>query len=250
MTGKRIGYIRVSTTDQNPERQLEGVALDKRFIDKASGKSTDRPQLQLMLEFIREDDILFVHSMDRMARSLRDLHRLVDTIISAKVSIHFIKENLVFNSMTNAVSNLTLSLMGAFAEFEHTLIKERQREGIAIAKAQGKFKGSKKKLKPEQIEIIKRYAENHTSKTRLAFDLGIHVDTLYRYLRELGVDYYVKENMAKRFSKRKFDNENSDNRYTRCGKNNDVVLAGSTTEEAREKCQNSTGSSAELPIST
>lgn len=84
MTGKRIGYIRVSTVEQNPDRQLEKVQLDKKFIDYASAKSQDRPQLQAMLEFAREDDVIIVHSMDRLARNLRDLKELVDELVSRK----------------------------------------------------------------------------------------------------------------------------------------------------------------------
>lgn len=185
MSGKRIGYIRVSTTDQNPDRQLENVSLDKKFIDFASAKSTDRPQLKAMLEFVREDDIVVVHSMDRLARNLRDLRALVDQLVGSSIQVHFLKENLIFSGQDNAMSNLMLSLMGAFAEFEYAFIKERQKEGIAAAKKNGKFKGTKKKLNNEQIETLKKEIQTRKSKSQIAVDLGISRFTLYRYLEKI-----------------------------------------------------------------
>ena len=115
MTGKRIGYIRVSTLEQNPERQLENIPLDKKFIEYATARSTDRPQLKAMLDFIREDDIVMVHSMDRLARNLIDLRSLVDKMVSNKIQVCFIKENLTFGEKENPISMLLLSIMGAFA---------------------------------------------------------------------------------------------------------------------------------------
>lgn len=188
MTGKRVGYIRVSTADQNPERQLEGIKLDKKFIDYASAKDTNRPQLRMMLDFIREDDIVIVHSMDRLARTVRDLLTLVDKLISNKIQVHFIMENLIFSGQDNAMSNLLLSVMGAFAEFEYAFIKERQAEGIKIAKANGKFKGSKKKLNKEKIEILKNELKTHKHKSQIAKELGIGRATFYRYIKNLGID--------------------------------------------------------------
>jgi DNA invertase Pin-like site-specific DNA recombinase len=183
--GKRIGYIRVSTIDQNPDRQLEGIELDKKFIDHASAKSTDRPQLKNMLEFVREDDTVIIHSMDRLARNLFDLRNLVDSLVKQKIQVHFIKENLVFNGSDCAMSNLLLSLMGAFAEFEYAFIKERQREGIAVAKKQGKFKGSKFKLDDEKIELLKKRMKSRDSKSQIAEEFGISRFTLYRYLEKI-----------------------------------------------------------------
>lgn len=147
MPGQRIGYIRVSSFDQNPERQLEGVQLDRTFTDKASGKDTKRPQLKAMLEFIREGDTVIVHSMDRLARNLDDLRRMVRDLTAKGISIQFVTENLVFSSdQSNHTSNLMLSVMGAFAEFERAIIRERQREGIELAKKRGVYKGRKKIL--------------------------------------------------------------------------------------------------------
>jgi len=182
MTGKRIGYIRVSTAEQNPDRQLEGVQLNKKFIDYASARSTNRPQLNLMLEFIREDDIVIVHSMDRLARNVKDLKNLVEGFLLRKIKIHFLKENLQFNGENSALANLMLHMMGAFAEFEYAFIKERQREGVEIAKKKGKYKGAKKKLNPEKLEILKSELKTRKSKSEIAKELGISRATLYKYL--------------------------------------------------------------------
>lgn len=187
MTGKRIGYIRVSTIEQNPDRQLKGISVDKKFIDYASAKSTDRPQLKCMLDFVREDDVIVVHSMDRLARNLRDLKQLVDDLVSRKIQVHFLKENLQFSGETSATSTLILHLMGAFAEFEYAFIRERQKEGIEIARKKGKFKGMKKKLDDDKIEIMKAELKTNKSKKNIAEDLGISRFTLYRYIALLGI---------------------------------------------------------------
>lgn len=128
MTGQRIGYIRVSTFDQNPERQLEGVKVDRAFSDKASGKDVKRPQLEALISFARTGDTVVVHSMDRLARNLDDLRRIVQTLTQRGVHIEFVKEHLSFTGEDSPMANLMLSVMGAFAEFERALIRERQRE--------------------------------------------------------------------------------------------------------------------------
>ncbi|AUK09186.1 recombinase family protein [Escherichia coli] len=144
MTGQRIGYIRVSTFDQNPERQLEGVKVDRAFSDKASGKDVKRPQLEALISFARTGDTVVVHSMDRLARNLDDLRRIVQTLTQRGVHIEFVKEHLSFTGEDSPMANLMLSVMGAFAEFERALIRERQREGIALAKQRGAYRGRKK----------------------------------------------------------------------------------------------------------
>ena len=184
MPGQRIGYIRVSSFDQNPERQLEGVQLDRTFMDKASGKDTKRPQLKAMLEFIREGDMVIVHSMDRLARNLDDLRRMVQDLTAKGISVQFISENLVFSSdKSNHASNLMLSVMGAFAEFERAIIKERQREGIELAKKRGVYKGRKKSLSVDQIAHLKQRAVSGESKTKLANEFGISRETIYQYIK-------------------------------------------------------------------
>src|SRR2546427_940983 len=131
MTGQQIGYIRVSSVDQHPERQLDGIALDQSFIDKASGKDVDRPQLAALMTFVRSGDTIVVHSMDRLARNLDDLRRVVQGLTSRGVRIQFLKEHLTFAGDDSPMAHLMLSVMGAFAEFERALIRERRRRGRA-----------------------------------------------------------------------------------------------------------------------
>lgn len=188
MTGKRIGYIRVSTVDQNPDRQLENISLEKKFVDYASAKSTNRPQLKAMLDFVREDDIVIVHSMDRLARNLKDLKEIVDHLVSKNVQVQFVKENMIFSGENSALATLMLHMMGAFAEFEYAFIRERQREGIEIAKRKGKFRGSTKKLNSEKVEILKKELLTRKSKSQIALDLGVSRFTLYRYIHKLEMD--------------------------------------------------------------
>ena len=181
--GKTIGYIRVSTVEQNTSRQLEGITLDKEFTDKCSGKDTKRPSLQLMLDYVRDGDIVYVHSMDRLARNLEDLRKIVSILAEKKVRIHFVKESLIFNGEDSPMANFMLNIMGAFAEFERALIRERQKEGIAIAKKDGKYRGRSKCLTPEQLQEIKQLVADRYKKTEIAERFGISRDTLYRYLR-------------------------------------------------------------------
>lgn len=183
MKGQRVGYIRVSTEDQNTDRQLEGVDLDKVFTDKISGKDTNRPDLQRMLEFIREGDIVIIHSMDRLARNLDDLRRMVKDLTSKGIKVQFVKENLIFTGEDSPMSNLLLSLLGAVAEFERALIRERQKEGIAAAKKNGVYGGRKKVLQPNQVVELKRRAGAGEKRAALARELGISRETLYQYLR-------------------------------------------------------------------
>jgi len=142
MTGQRVGYIRVSTLDQEAGRQLEGIELDRTFTDHASGKDIKRPQLEQLLSFVRSGDTVIVHSMDRLARNLDDLRRIVQTLTVKAVRIEFVNERLTFTGEDSPMSSLMLSVMGAFAEFERSLIKERQREGIALAKKRGAYQTS------------------------------------------------------------------------------------------------------------
>lgn len=137
----RVGYIRVSSVDQNLDRQLDGVALDKVFTEKLSGATTDRPQLQAMLDYVREGDVILVHSIDRLARSLADLLKLVEDLTKRRVHICFDKEKLEFTGEDNPTQHLMLQMMGAVAQFERAMIKERQREGIVKAKERGAYKG-------------------------------------------------------------------------------------------------------------
>src|SRR5476651_2708973 len=155
MTGQRIGYVRVSSLGQNTERQLEGVQIDRVFNDNVSGKDVNRPGLQEMLEFVREGDTVVVHSMDRLARNLDDLRRTVQALTKRGVTVEFQHEHLTFTGEDAPMSNLLLSVMGAFAEFERSLIRERQLEGIALAKLRGAYKGRKKVLTTTDLAAIR-----------------------------------------------------------------------------------------------
>ena len=184
MVGQRIGYVRVSSVEQNTDRQLEGLELARTFTDKASGKDTQRPELEQLLKFVREGDTVVVHSMDRLARNLDDLRRLVADLTKRGVKIQFIKESLTFTGEDSPMSNLLLSVMGAFAEFERALIRERQREGVALAKQRGAYKGRKKTLSPQDVAVLKKRIEAGETKAKVARDLGLSRETLYQYLRE------------------------------------------------------------------
>jgi DNA invertase Pin-like site-specific DNA recombinase len=186
MAGKKVGYIRVSTKDQKVERQLDNIDLDIIFTDYASGIKANRPKLQEMLNYVRDGDIVFVHSMDRLARNLDDLRKIIQTITGKGAQIRFIKESLEFISNSSPMSNLMLSLMGAFAEFEHSLIRERQMEGINKAKARGAYK-KEQSLSDSQISEIKSRLTHETSymkvnRSKLAKEFGISRTTLYNYL--------------------------------------------------------------------
>ena len=182
MNTHKVGYVRVSSLDQNPDRQLENLKLDRVFIDKASGKDTVRPQLTEMLAYVREGDTIVVHSMDRLARNLLDLRTMVQDLTRRGVRVEFVKEALTFTGDDSPMSHLLLSVMGAVAEFERELIRERQREGIALAKKRGAYKGRRKALNKVQIEELSRRIDAGESKADLLQEFGITRQTLYRYL--------------------------------------------------------------------
>lgn len=186
--GQVVGYIRVSTLDQNTSRQeeqLKGFHLDETFIDKASGKDTFRPQLQAALKHIRKGDTFIVHSMDRLARNLDDLRGIVKGLTDKGVTVQFVKESMIFTGEDSPMSKLMLSVMGAFAEFERSLIKERQREGIAIAKANGVYVGRKKSLSSAQaLQMVEKDKANQgKNRAALAREYGLSRETIYQYLR-------------------------------------------------------------------
>ena len=186
MKGQKIGYIRVSSVDQNIGRQLEGIEVDRTFIDKASGKNTDRPKFQEMLNYVREGDMIVVHSMDRFARSLKDLVTEVDQLVKRGVAIQFLKENITFTAQATPIDNLMLQLLGAFAQFEREIILERQKEGIKLAAAQGKYKGRVHKLNTEKTHALQQAWKEgkYSSKVALGKAFGISRQAVYRYLKK------------------------------------------------------------------
>lgn len=183
MSGQQVAYLRVSTLLQNTARQLDGVLLDKVFEDKASGKNTERPQLTACLAHLREGDTLHVHSMDRLCRNLDDLRRIVKDLTCRGVVVRFHKEGLSFTGEDSPMSNLLLSMLGAVAEFERSIILERQREGIQIAKGEGKYKGRKPSLTTERVLELQRRAGAGEKKAALAREFGISRETVYTYVK-------------------------------------------------------------------
>lgn len=180
----RVAYIRVSSESQNTDRQLSEVQVDRTFAEKVSGKSLNRPELQEMVAFIRDGDEVHVHSLDRLARNLQDLLKLTEQITAKGASLHFHKENLSFKGgSADPMAKLLLGVLGSFAEFERSLILERQREGIAQAKAKGAYRGSKPKLSKEQIDELKAKVANGEKKAVVARSYGISTQTLYTYLK-------------------------------------------------------------------
>jgi len=173
----------VSTLDQNTARQLDGVVVDKTFTDSASGRDVNRPQLAALLGFVRAGDSVIVHSMDRLARNLDDLRRIVRELTAKGVQVQFVKEQLTFTGEDTAMANLLLSVMGAFAEFERQLGKERQREGIALAKQRGAYRGRKRAFTDDQVNQLRQRAGAGETKTALARTFGVSRETVYQYLR-------------------------------------------------------------------
>ena len=180
---RTYGYIRVSSITQNTERQLVDVVCDKIFTDKVSGKSVKRPALTDLLSRLRSGDTLVVHSMDRLARNLDDLRKLVNDLTAKDVEIKFIKEGITISHDESSMNTLILSVMGAFAEFERALLRERQLEGIAIAKKQGKYRGRKPALSDLQVVELKQRVANGESKSKVAKAFHISRETLYKYLK-------------------------------------------------------------------
>jgi DNA invertase Pin-like site-specific DNA recombinase len=190
MPGQVIGYVRVSSAEQNPDRQSIGIreALgrepDRWFTDHASGASTGRPALTALLAHVRDEDTVFVTSMDRLARSVVDLEQLVTRLTEEGVTVRFLKEGLTFRSTTHAdpLAVFQLQILGAVAQLERALIRDRQREGIAAAKARGVYRGQRRRLTPAQIEAAAEQIRAGIPKTVLARRLGVARQTLYTAL--------------------------------------------------------------------
>ena len=180
-----IGYVRVSTVEQNEARQLEslkGYDIDKWYTEKVSGKDLNRPKLQEMLEFVRECDTIYIHDFSRISRSVKDLLSLIDTLEAKKVHLVSVKESL---DTSTPAGRLMLTMIGAINEFERANLLERQAEGIAIAKAKGKYKGRKAiEINEAFIEGYNKYLARKLSKSALAKELGISRPTLDKLINE------------------------------------------------------------------
>lgn len=181
--GHDVGYVRVSSFSQNTDRQLDGITLERVFEEKASAKDAKRPVLQECISYLRAGDCLHVHSIDRLARNLIDLQTIVTMLNDKGVSVTFHKENLTFTGTNNNPMNkLMLQMMGAFAEFERALIKERQREGIAQAQKKGIKIGRQPVLRDAQVEEIRARVDGGESKSALAKEYCVARQTIYSAL--------------------------------------------------------------------
>ena len=177
-----FNYIRVSTVTQNTERQLIDVACDRQYVDTCSGKDKERPELQAILLNLRAGDHINVHELSRLARNTKDLLSIVEEILYKKASIHFHKENLRFapDAEADPFQKLMLTMLGAISTFERDLMLERQREGIAIAKAKGKYKGKRSRFNKDEFADIKERFSKADNKAALARELGMSRSYLYK----------------------------------------------------------------------
>lgn len=179
-----IAYIRVSTVEQNEQRQIEAMKpfnIEKWFIEKISAKDTNRPKLQELLEFAREGDTIHIHDFSRLARSTKDLLDIVEQLTQKNIYLVSNKENINTSTPTG---KLMLTMIGAINEFERCNLLERQREGIAIAKRNGKYTGGKRKNVPNFENGYQRYLRREISKVALAKELRISRPTLDKLIKE------------------------------------------------------------------
>lgn len=188
----KVAYVRVSTVEQNEARQVEALekyGIEKWFCEKVSGKSADRPELKKLLEYVREGDVVYIHDFSRLARNTKDLLEIAEELERRGITLVSNKENI---DTGTATGKLMLTMIGAIAEFERQNLLERQREGIAIAKREGKYKGRKAIDIPDFDIHYKRYMSREVSKIKLAEELNVSRPTLDKLIRE-----YEKEAQTK-----------------------------------------------------
>ena len=186
-TGQRLGYKRVSTIDQHTDRQLEGITLDRCFEDKATGRNTDRPGLQAAMEWARAGDTLVVWSMDRLGRSTRDMLRIIDDLTAKGVSIEFCKESLTFRGDDSPMNRLILTVLSAVYECELGHIRERQKEGVALARAKGVYKGRSPAIRANNGKLaeLQNLISQNTPVATMARQLNVSRQTIYSQLATL-----------------------------------------------------------------
>ena len=185
MSHQLIGYVRVSSQGQNTARQLQGIELDMEFIDKVTGSNMNREKLQECILYARKGDTVIVESIDRLARNLRDLQEIITTITNKGAIVKFIKENLTFTGNDDAMSTLMLQMMGAFAEFERTMIRSRQRDGIDAAKKAGKHLGRPNKIDNKFLNVVKEKKDSCQSIRSIAKDMNVSRATIYKALEKI-----------------------------------------------------------------
>lgn len=181
----KVGYIRVSSHEQNTDRQLaELFDLDRVFMDKMTGKTRERPQLTEMMGFVREGDTLYVHHVERLGRDTRDLLNIVHELTSKGVIVTFVSNNLTFTGKDDdLMSKLMFAVLSAVAEFDRGNRARSAKEGIHLAKAKGVYTGRKASLTPEQAQEVKREFERGVSPSKLASRYGVHRSTIYGYAK-------------------------------------------------------------------
>lgn len=183
----KVAYVRVSTVEQNEQRQVEGIKaradIDRWYIEKVSAKDTNRPKLKEMLDYVREGDTIYIHDFSRLARSTKDLLEIVEILNNKGVSLVSNKESI---DSSTATGKLMLTMIGAIAEFERANLLERQKEGIAIAKREGKFKGGQVKKIDDSLwnKHYSRYKNREINKTQLAKELNISRPTLDKLIKD------------------------------------------------------------------
>ncbi len=179
-----IGYIRVSTYEQNTDRQLHAVPLDKVFEEKISAAAQSRPALKSCMDYLREGDTLHVHSIDRLARSLIELQTTVQELNNKGVAVHFHAENMLFPSKSEGapapMQELLFQILGAFAQFERNLIRERQQEGIERAKKEGRKLGRPSKISEKDKATIREKFKAGASPAAIAEEMGVNVWSVYK----------------------------------------------------------------------
>jgi DNA invertase Pin-like site-specific DNA recombinase len=179
MKSQVVGYIRVSSQGQNTARQLQGIELDREFIDIVSGVKIERENLSSCIDYVRAGDTLVVDSIDRLARNLRGLQDILNTLIAKGVTVKFVKENLTFTANHDPMSTLMLQMMGAF---ERNMIRTRQREGIDLAKKSGKHIGRPPTINDEIRKKAKQMREEGLSIRRISIVMGFSRITIYKAL--------------------------------------------------------------------
>ena len=179
-----IGYIRVSTVEQETGRQLDTVVLDKVFEEKISSATPNRPILAECLNYLREGDIFYVHSIDRLARNLIELQSIVSSLVDKGVEVRFYTENLTFSKGSSPMQELMLQILGAFAQFERKLIRERQQEGINNAKRQGRYLGRPKKISDEDKKLIIEMHQNGCTPSLIEQKFNVSTSSVYKLIKQ------------------------------------------------------------------